>query len=162
MSKSIRAACAKLTTVETATKVLMRLPEAGPLLPSLMWMRQETEQVLIALCKMSDQDPMKVARKVDAIIDHVKRLKDELPDDAGHGEPEPHSDVYLASACTLILDDLLQVYRDPVKIRMIKPLHECAVNIEATLDEGCVLYDARKEADLFVERIYREIDEANY
>lgn len=154
MSKAIRSACAKLLTVETAAGILMQTPQASPLLPSLMWLREEVSDAMVTLCKTTKR-PVKEAEKVDKIIDQVKKVRDESPN------VKPHGEIYLAFAITLILDDLLMQYNDPVKKAMIGPLHECAMNIEAGLDNSCDLYETHKEADDYLARVYAVIDEVN-
>lgn len=139
----------------------MRLPEARSLLPSLLYLRDEAEAVMIFLMKTTS-DPLRESRKVDEIIQHIKKMQDDVVIDESCTKPEPHSDVYLASACTQILEDLVQVYTDREKKDRIEPMRQCAQNIEDELDKYCSFDETRAEAGAFIERIYRKIDEVNY
>ena len=164
MSRAIRETLAKLIVVETSVNILSRIKETKDYHPALVWMKDEVERVALEMAKLAKQ-PVKTAYKADEIIDHIKNLRgNEVPipteEERQAGEP-PHSEVYLASAVTIILDDLVQLVRDPIKLDLLKPLHECAVNVEQGLDAGCVLYDVRKEADEFIELIYAKIAEVS-
>lgn len=159
MSRAIRGAIAKVFIVEAASAALSRAPEAAHLQPSLLWMEEESARVVVELAKMT-QRPDRTIRKVQAIIDHVKGLKEYVEAPAPDAKPAPHSDVYLAAANTMLLDDIYVTLRDPAKIRLIEPLHQAAVSVEEALDHDCSLIDVRREADNFIAAVYQRIEEA--
>lgn len=147
---------AKLLVVETSARVLSQLKEAEAYQPALLWMREEVERVMIELAHLTDK-PMKHAKRADRIIKAVRAMKDDLPADA---EPEPDGDIYLASAITIILDDLLAAMSQK-ESDLVKPLLECALTVEGGLDKDFEKYDTRKEAASFIERVYQRIQEVN-
>lgn len=159
MSRAIRESIAKIFIVEATAGALSRAEETKKWHPSLLWLEQAASDAVVAFANLTDK-PAKTIDKVAAVIERVKALKDDLTLSPDQTEPEPHSDVYLASAITMLLDDLVSTIRDKNKLAIIEPLHECAVNVESELDRDLQLFDVRKEADMFVEAINYRIAES--
>lgn len=165
MSKADRAAAVKLMAVGCTARGLTLMDGiVAEKHPTLHWMATECGEVAAKIIdfKQGCRKSMKEAIKVNQIAKRVAAYKDNMPELGPDAVPDPHGDVYLASACVMILDDLYQTLGSEWKKELIEPLHDAAVEVELSIDESFKHIKSRREADEFIVDLYEAIDLENY
>lgn len=147
----------KLMIIDTACESLLVNEYIKEAHPTILWMREEIENVQVALMQGQTQRRIKSWLRVgDRVLAQIYTLRDDLPEPPQ--EPEPWSDLYLASVATHLLDDMAQV---PDKGYLVEPLLTAAYRVEEmTHIRGMNEDQVRESAGYFIDQIYLKMREA--
>lgn len=118
--------------------------------PTLVWIEEETQPTIQAVVNTMNPD---LARAYLARTDRtVIRFRAMVPDD--YDPDDNHSELdglWMITAMSMLIDDVMQAVRDPEKLKLISPLEDTINSLQQKFDQEIIeLYD---DANDFVKRV---------